>query len=111
MVQIFGTKKCRDTAKALRFFKERNIQVHLVDLGEKGMSKGELANISRNIPLDELIDKNGKSYEKRNLKFIKHDIGEELLADASLFRTPVVRYEGKASVGYVPDTWKTWLGK
>lgn len=111
MIQIFGTKKCRDTAKALRFFKERNIQFHLVDLAEKGMSRGELNNVTRIIPVDDLIDRDSKAYEKRNLKYIKHDIFEELLSDAALFRTPVVRYEGKASVGYVPDVWKDWLGK
>ena len=111
MIQIFGTKKCRDTAKAVRYFKERSIQVHLVDLAEKGMSKGELKNITGNIPVEELIDINSKAYEKRNLKYIKHDIGEELLSDGTLFRTPIVRYGTKASVGYTPDLWKEWLGK
>ncbi|HPS58422.1 MAG TPA: ArsC/Spx/MgsR family protein [Spirochaetota bacterium] len=111
MIQIFGTKKCKDTAKAVRYFKERNIQVHLVDLAEKGMSKGELKNVSRNIPVEELIDTGSKAYEKRNLKYIKHDVEEELLSDAALFRTPVVRYGSKASVGYTPDLWKEWLGK
>lgn len=111
MIQIFGTKKCKDTAKALRYFKERSIQVHLVDLTEKGMSRGELKNITRNIPVEELIDTNSKAYEARNLKYIRHDIGEELLTDASLFRTPVVRYGSKSSVGYTPDLWKEWLGK
>lgn len=111
MIQIFGTKKCRETAKAVRFFKERNIQVQLVDLAEKGMSRGELKNIARNIPPEELIDTNSKSYEKRNLKYIKHDIEEELLSDGTLFRTPVVRYGSKASVGYTPELWKEWLGK
>ena len=109
MIQIFGTKKCKDTAKALRFFKERGIQVHLVDLAEKGMSRGELNNICKSIPIDELIDINSRAYEKRNLKYIKHDIAEELLSDPMLFKTPVVRYGGKASTGYSPEIWKHWL--
>lgn len=111
MIQIFGTKKCKDTAKAVRYFKERNIQVHLVDLAEKGMSRGELKNITRNIPVEELIDVNSKAYEKRNLKYIKHNIEEELLSDGTMFRTPVVRDGLKSSVGYTPDLWKEWLGK
>lgn len=41
-IQIFGTKKCNDTKKAERFFKERGIKYQLVDLKEKGMSKGDL---------------------------------------------------------------------
>ena len=44
MIQIFGTKKCNDTKKAERFFKERNIKIQFIDMKEKGMSKGELNN-------------------------------------------------------------------
>ena len=51
-IQIFGTKKCNDTKKAERFFKERNIKFHFRDLAEKGISKGELNNISHKIPPD-----------------------------------------------------------
>ena len=108
MIQIFGTKKCRDTAKALRFFKEHGIKIHMVDLAEKGMSRGELASVVKSVPLEELIDTTCKEYEKRNLKYIKHDIGEELLAEPLLFKTPVVRCGKEASAGYAPDAWKRW---
>ena len=37
-IQIFGTKKCNDTKKAERFFKERGIKYQLIDMKEKGMS-------------------------------------------------------------------------
>ena len=40
-IQIFGTKKCNDTKKAQRFFKERGIKFQFIDMKEKGMSKGE----------------------------------------------------------------------
>ena len=40
-IQIFGTTKCFDTKKALRYFKERKIPVQFVNLKEKGLSKGE----------------------------------------------------------------------
>ena len=42
MIQIFGTKKCNDTKKAERFFKERGVKYQFIDMKEKGMSKGEL---------------------------------------------------------------------
>ena len=41
-IQIFGTKKCNDTKKAERFFKERGIKFQFIDMKEKGMSKGNL---------------------------------------------------------------------
>ncbi len=108
-VQIFGTKKCRDTDKALRFFKERRVKVHFVNLAEKGMSKGELGSVSRSVPLEELIDREGKEYGRRNLLYIGHDIRTELLEHPLLFRTPVVRFAGKATVGHAPDAWAQWL--
>ncbi len=108
-VQIFGTKKCKDTAKAERFFKERKIQIHLVDLTQKAMSKGELNNVRRFVQLEDLIDKEGKQYKKRNLEFMTYDLETELLEDPLLLRTPIVRYNGKATCGNEPDTWKKWI--
>ena len=46
-IQIFGTKKCNDTKKAERFFKERGIKYQFVDMKEKGMSKGEFPCLQR----------------------------------------------------------------
>jgi len=44
-VQIFGVKKSADTRKALRFFSERRVRAHFVDLLERAMSDGERHNI------------------------------------------------------------------
>lgn len=108
-VQIFGTKKCQDTKKAQRFFKERNIQFHFRDLAEKGVSKGELENIKRVFEVEELLDKEGKQYRKRNLEYITHDIEEELLEDPLLFRTPIIRNGSDVTLGNDPETWKNWI--
>jgi arsenate reductase (glutaredoxin) len=107
-IQIFGTKSCNDTRKAERYFKERRIQFQLRDLNEKGVSKGELDNISRVIPIEDLIDREGKQFKKRNMHFMVFNIEEELLADPLLFRTPIVRNGKDVTVGYTPDIWKTW---
>ena len=108
-IQIMGTKKCRDTQKAERFFKERNIVYHFRDLSEKGISKGELENIKQVIPMDELIDKEGKQFKKRGFEYMVYDIETELLKDALLFKTPVVRNGRLATVGYQPELWKEWI--
>ena len=46
-IQIFGTKKCFDTKKAIRYFKERNIKAQFIDLKEKGLSKGEYTKVKQ----------------------------------------------------------------
>jgi arsenate reductase-like glutaredoxin family protein len=110
-VQIFGTKDSSDTRKAERFFKERGIMYHFRDLKEKGVSKGELENIKRKFPAEELMDKEGKQFAKRNLKYMTYDIEEELLTDPLLFKAPIIRCEGEVTVGYAPEVWKTWIDK
>lgn len=107
-IQIFGTKSCNDTKKAGRYFKERRINFHFRDLNEKGLAKGELENITRVIPLEELIDRDGKQYKKRNMKFMVFNLEEELLADPLLLVTPIVRNGKDVTIGYQPDVWKKW---
>jgi arsenate reductase-like glutaredoxin family protein len=108
-IQIFGTKKCRDTRKTERFFKERRILFHFRDLNEKGISEGELDNITQVIPLEDLIDKEGREFQKRNLAYMVYNIEEELLNDPLLFKTPIVRNGKPVTIGYQPDIWKEWM--
>ena len=71
MIQIFGTKKCNDTKKAERFFKERGIKFQFIDMKEKGMSKGEFNSVaSVNGGLENMINWDGK--DEDTLALIKH---------------------------------------
>lgn len=108
-IQVFGTKKCNDTNKALRFFKERAVKIQFVDLNEKGLSRGELESILKKVPIEELLDKSGKQYKKRNLEFMVYDLEEELLNDPLLLKTPITRMGREAALGVCPDIWKSWL--
>ena len=73
------------------------------------MAKGELENISRVIPLDDLIDRESKRFKDRGMQFMVFDIEEELLNDPLLLKTPIVRNEKLVTVGYKPDVWKDWI--
>jgi len=108
-IQIFGTKKCHDTAKAIRFFKERGVIFQFIDLAEKAPSRGELESIARKIPLEELLDRNGKQYKTRQLEYKVFDLQEELLTDPLLLRTPITRFGQDAALGVAPDIWKKWI--
>ncbi len=107
-IQIIGTKNCNETKKAQRYFKERRISFHFRDLNKKGLSKGEFDNIIKVITPEQLIDKDGKQYKKRNLQFIVFNIEEELLNDPLLLKTPILRNGKDVTVGYKPEIWKNW---
>ena len=101
-IQIFGTKKCFDTKKAERYFKERKIKYAFIDMKEKG--------VSNSISVNELINEKSKDYKKSNLDKIRsNDMKLEiLLKNQSVIKTPIVRNGKKATVGYKPEVWKEW---
>lgn len=109
-IQIFGTKKCNDTKKAERFFKERRIQYQFIDLKEKALSKGELQSVKKAVGLENLINKNSKDYKKLNMDKIRGAETREdmLLKNPSLYATPIVRNGKEATVGNQPEIWKIW---
>jgi len=113
MVQIFGTKKCADTRKAERFFRERGVTIQMIDLAQKGPSAGELRSIAQAVGgVFKLFDKDGKRAADKGLRQAllgDPDIERLLLADPLLLRTPVVR-SGKAATvgGETPETKARW---
>ena len=107
-IQIIGKKKCQDTKKAERYFKERGIKFFTLDLSEKGLSAGELRNILARVSEDDLVDRQSKLY-KEKFAYLDFDPSTELLDYPEIMVTPIVRCDGKVSVGYTPDLWKTWL--
>lgn len=109
-IQIFGVKKCFDTKKAERYFKERKIKYQFIDLNMKGLSKGEFQSVKNAVGLTNLINKSSKEYKKSNMENIRtSSVKEEiLLNNPKLYVTPIVRNGKEATVGYKPDVWKTW---
>jgi arsenate reductase-like glutaredoxin family protein len=113
MIQIFGTKKCSETRKAERWWKERGIKIHLVDLKQKGLSPGELKSVAQRLGgLDKLVDKESPRYRERGLH-VSHYAGamleKILLEEPLLLVTPIVRNGAQATLGYQPDAWEAWL--
>lgn len=108
-IQIIGTKKSNNTKKAIRFFKERNIKFHFMDLNERKISEGELSNILARISVDDLLDTESQAYKKRGFAYMEFDPVEEILEDNNLMRTPVVRNGKEVAVGNALEVWKQWL--
>ena len=110
-IQIFGTKKDSDSRKAERWFKERRIRFQYIDMREKGLSKGELDSVSRDLGgYSELIDP--KSKDLYALALVQHTppsmLAGILMENQQVLKTPIVRNGRLATVGYAPDVWKRW---
>lgn len=110
-IQIFGKKKCNDTKKAERFFKERGIKYQFIDMKEKGMSKGEFNVVaSVNGGMENMINPDFK--DKDLLALIQYiapeDKLDKILENPQVIKTPVVRNGKQSTLGYHPEIWKTW---
>jgi arsenate reductase-like glutaredoxin family protein len=111
-VQIFGVKKSSDTRKALRFFAERRIKTHFVDLMERAASRGELSRFVRKFGTAALLDETSRRYAELGLRTARYgeDRWLEILVDEPLLlKMPLVRHGNALSVGAAEATWKSWL--
>jgi len=107
-IQIFGKKKCFDTKKAERYFKERRIKFQNIDLLRYGMSRGEFDSVKRAVGLENLIDPAALDVELLTYLAYDADREEKLLDDPGFMKTPIVRNGKHATVGFCPDIWATW---
>jgi arsenate reductase len=110
-VQIFGIQKSSDTRKALRFFSERRIKTHFVDLKERAASPGELNRFAQKFGVTALIDKGSRRYEELGLgtsRLSDQHWLDKLALEPLLLRMPLVRYQNKLTVGLAEDDWKAW---
>ncbi|MEX2110370.1 MAG: ArsC/Spx/MgsR family protein [Gemmatimonadaceae bacterium] len=113
-VQIFGVKKSADTRKALRFFSERRIRTHFVDLMEKPASLGELRRFAQKFGITALIDKDSKRYDELDLRYAQMS-DERWLAKLSdeplLLKLPLVRSGSQVMIGADESIWRQWTGR
>ena len=111
-VQIFGTKKSADTRKAQRFFTERRVKVHFVDLNERPASLGELRRFAQKFGVGSLIDKGSARYMDLGLQHARMNDDSWLakLADEPLLLIqPLVRFGQKVTLGIADAEWKAWI--
>lgn len=111
-VQIFGTKKSADTRKALRFFAERRIKTHFVDLMERAASLGELKRFAQKFGVEALIDRDSRHYADLGLRHARMSDErwlEKLVEEPLLLRMPLVRQQQRLTIGPAEAEWKTWV--
>lgn len=111
-VQIFGTKKSADTRKALRFFAERRVKTHFVDLTERAASLGELRRFAQKFGVGALIDQGSRRYADLGLRHARMSDERwlEVLAEEPLLLVqPLVRQQSRLTVGTAEAEWKSWI--
>ena len=113
IVQVFGTPDSHATRHALRFFKERRLTVHEVDLHRKPMAPGELRRFIERLGARAIADTESKAWRDAGLGYLAMsdaELGERLLGRQELLRLPLVRIGNGFAVGREESAWKALLG-
>jgi arsenate reductase len=113
-VQIFGIRKNADTRKALRFFAERRVKTHFVDLIERPAAIGELRRFAQKFGATALVDKESKRFSELGLRYAQLSDErwlEKLSDEPLLLRMPLVRQGNNLVIGVDENAWKVWIAK
>jgi arsenate reductase len=113
-VQIFGIKKSPETRKALRFFAERRVKTHFVDLQERAASPGELKRFAQKFGVEALIDRQSRRYADLGLaaaRFSNERWLEKLAEEPLMLKMPLVRYGAQLTVGEATPMWLAWTAR
>ena len=111
-IQIFGVNKSKYTRKALRFFSERRVKPHFVDLTRRAASKGELTRFVQKFGIDALLDRESRRFRDLGLG-ASHLTDtrwlEKLVDEPLLMRMPLVRWQSRLTVGDGEAEWREWV--
>ena len=102
---MFGVRKSADSRAALRFFAERRIKVHFVDLNERPASPGELRWFAEKFGLQALLDRDSRRFAELGRPVATL---ERLSLEPLLLRMPLVRYQQQLTIGPAQETWNAW---
>jgi arsenate reductase-like glutaredoxin family protein len=111
-VQIFGVRKSSDTRAALRFFAERRVKTHFVDLNERPASLGELRRFAQKFGVAALIDRESSRFGELGLTSAllpEERWLEKLSLEPLLLRMPLVRHQQQLTIGAADETWRAWV--
>ena len=111
-IQVIGPDDSQATRAALRFFRERRIVVHHVDLRKRAIAAGELQRFVQRLGARTLLDVDSRAYAELGLAHMRledAEIVDRLLADPRLLRFPLVRHGNDMTAGRAEATWAGWL--
>jgi arsenate reductase-like glutaredoxin family protein len=111
-VQVFGVRKSAATRAALRFFAERRVKTHFVDLDERAASPGELRRFAQRFGVPALVDRGSRRFGDLGLAHARLSDErwiEKLAAEPLLLQMPLVRWQQRVTVGAAEAEWKGWM--
>ena len=111
-LQLFIHPKSKTSKKAERFFSERGVRMHVVDVRKKAPSPGEVKKFVSRFGVDACLDKASKTYVEAGLQYFSagpDDWVERMCRHPDVLNLPLVRCGKELSVGDDPDAWARFV--
>lgn len=109
MIQVFGIKNCDSVKKALKFFKENNLDYTFHDFKTDPVSCDKVSFWLHSVKLKEIFNARSTTYRNLHLKeknLTENEQVEYLCQENLLIKRPVIEYDGKVLIGYKEDIYK-----
>jgi arsenate reductase len=112
LIQVFGLQGSQATRAAERFFKERRLAIHFIDLARKPIAPGELRRFVERLGARALADMEARAWAEAGLGYLRMDDAElvaKLMSDVRLLKLPLVRIGDGVAAGRDEAAWKRLL--
>ena len=109
MIKVYGIKTWDSVRKALRFFKDNNIEVDFFDTKKESIEPLLIQSWINNTNIDLVFNARGTKYRALKLKELDLDENgkfEWLCKEPMLLKRPVVDFEGQTLVGFKEEIYK-----
>jgi arsenate reductase len=111
-VQVFGTPDSQSTRAALRFFKERRVDVHFVDVRRKPLAPAEFRRFVDRLGATALADAESRAWRDAGLAHLRMDdreLADRLFIDQRFLKLPLIRVGNDVAAGRDEAAWKRML--
>lgn len=109
-MKLYGIKTCGSVRKAIKFFKENDIEFEFVDFKKVNVTEDEINNWLKKVSIDTLFNNRGTKYRTLKLKELNLDDNgkkEWLIKENMLIKRPVVEYKDKVIVAFDEEKYNS----
>ena len=102
-MKLYGIKTCGSVRKAIKFFKDNNLEFELIDFKKTTIGEKEVSYWLTKVSIDKLFNNRGTKYKTLKLKDLNLDDNgkkEWLIKENMLIKRPVIEYENDVIVAF-----------
>ena len=109
MLKVYGIKTWDSVRKALRFFKDNNLEVEFFDTKKETPASASIKSWIEKTDIDLVFNQKGTKYRSLGLKELNLDSNgkfEWLVKEPMLLKRPIVEFNDKVIVGFKEEHYK-----